>query len=88
MNKLTLGLFFKDTQTVTINASDNSGIVFVSYLITDQDLSETELGSLVYRAYEEPFCIDPNGEYIVYAMLVDEPQPSLLTNHPEHAPDS
>ncbi len=71
LNKLTLGLFFKDTQTVTINASDNSGTVFISYLVTDRDLSETELGSLVYRAYEEPFRIDPNGEYIVYAMLVD-----------------
>ena len=72
LNKLTLGLFFKDTQEVTINASDNSGTVFVSYLVTDQDISEAELGSLVYRAYEEPFRIDPNGEYIVYAMLVDE----------------
>ena len=72
LNKLTLGLFFKDTQEVTINASDNSGIVFVSYLITDQELSEEELGSLVYRAYDEPFRIEPNGEYIVYAMLVDE----------------
>ena len=72
LNKLTFGLFFKDTQTVTINAADNSGTVFVSYLVTDQDLSETELGSLVYRAYEEPFRIDPNGEYIVYVMLVDE----------------
>ena len=72
LNTLTFGLFFKDTQTVTINASDNSGTVFVSYLVTDRDLSETELGSLVYRAYEEPFRIDPNGEYIVYAMLVDE----------------
>ena len=72
LNKLTFGLFFKDTQEVTINASDNSGTVFVSYLVTNRDLSETELGSLVYRAYDEPFCIDPNGEYIVYAMLVDE----------------
>ncbi len=72
LNKLTLGLFFKDTQEVTINASDNSGTVFISYLVTDRDLSETERGSLVYRAYDEPFCIDPNGEYIVYAMLVDE----------------
>ena len=72
LNKLTLGLFFKDPQEVTINASDNSGIVFVSYLITDQELSEEELGSLVYRAYDEPFLIEPNGEYIVYAMLVDE----------------
>ena len=72
LNKLTFGLFFNETQTVTINAADNSGTVFVSYLVTDRDLSEAELGSLVYRAYDEPFCIDPNGEYIVYAMLVDE----------------
>ena len=72
LNKLTFGLFFKDTQTVTINAFDNSGTVFVSYLVTNRDLSEEELGSLVYRAYDEPFRIDPNGEYIVYAMLVDE----------------
>lgn len=72
LNKLTFGLFFKDTQTVTINAFDNSGTVFVSYLVTNHDLSEEELGSLVYRAYDEPFLIEPNGEYIVYAMLVDE----------------
>lgn len=72
LNKLTLGLFFKDTQTVTINAFDNSGTVFVSYLVTDRDLSEAELQSLVFGGYEEPFCIDLNGEYIVYAMLVDE----------------
>ena len=71
LNKLTLGLFFKDTQEVTINASDNSGMVFVSYLITDQELSEEELGSLVYYVYDEPFLIEPNGEYIVYVMLVD-----------------
>ena len=72
LNKLTFGLFFKDTQEVTINASDNSGTVFVSYLVTDRDLSEAELQSLVFGGYEEPFRIDPNGEYIVYAMLVDE----------------
>ena len=71
LNKITFGLFFKDTQTVTITAADNSGTVFVSYLVTDQDLSEAELQSLVFSGYEEPFCIDPNGEYIVYAMLVD-----------------
>ncbi len=72
LNNLTFGLFFKDTQEVTINASDNSGTVFVSYLVTNRNLSEEELGSLVYRAYDEPFLIEPNGEYIVYAMLVDE----------------
>ena len=71
LNKLTFGLFFKDTQEVTINAADNSGTVFVSYLVTDRDLSEAELQSLVFSGYEEPFRINPNGEYIVYAMLVD-----------------
>ena len=72
LNELTFGIFFKDTQEVTINAVDNSGVVFVSYLVTDKELSEAELNSLVFRAYEEPFSIDPNGEYIVYVMLVDE----------------
>ena len=71
LNNITFGLFFKDTQTVTITAADNSGTVFVSYLVTHQDLSEAELQSLVFSGYEEPFHIDPNGEYIVYAMLVD-----------------
>ena len=71
LNELTSGLFFQDTQEVTINAADNSGIVFASYLVTDQDLSEEELEALVYRGYDEPFRIEPNGEYIVYVMLVD-----------------
>ncbi len=71
LNNITFGLFFKDTQTVTINAADNSGTVFVSYLVTDRDLSEAELQSLVFNGYDEPFRIEPNGEYIVYAMLVD-----------------
>ena len=35
LNELTSGLFFKDTQEVTINAADNSGIVFASYLVTE-----------------------------------------------------
>ena len=72
LNELTFGIFFKDTQEVTINAVDNSGVVFVSYLVTDKELSEAELNSLVFRAYEEPFSIEPNGEYIIYVMLVDE----------------
>ena len=71
LNKITFGLFFKDTQEVTINAADNSGTVFISYLVTDRDLSEAELQSLVFSGYEEPFCINRSGEYIVYAMLVD-----------------
>ena len=71
LNKLTFGLFFKDTQEVTINAAANSGTVFVSYLVTDRDLSEAALPSVVFSGYEGPFRINRSGEYIVYAMLVD-----------------
>ena len=51
LNTLTFDLFFKDTQEVTINAADNSGTVFVSYLVTDRELSEAELKSLVFGGY-------------------------------------
>ena len=47
LNELTFGIFFKDTQEVTINAVDNSGVVFVSYLVTDKELSQAELNTLL-----------------------------------------
>ena len=72
LNKLTLGLFFKDTQTVEITAADNSGRVFVGYLVTEQDLTVEDLKSVVYKDYDGSFNIEPNGKYIVYVMLADE----------------
>ena len=72
LNKLTLGLFFKDTQTVEITAADNSGRVFVGYLVTEQDLTVEELKSALYADYDGSFNIEPNGKYIVYVMLTDE----------------
>ena len=45
---------------------DNSGVVFVSYLVTDKELSEAELNSLVFRAYEEPFLHRPPTENILF----------------------
>lgn len=72
LNKLTLGLFFKDTQTVEITAADNSGRVFVGYLVTEQDLTVEDLKSALYADYDGSFNIEPNGKYIVYVMLTDE----------------
>ena len=44
LNTLTFGLFFKDTQTVTITAADNSGeTVTVEYLLSDKELTKAEL---------------------------------------------
>ncbi len=72
LNKLTFGLFFKDTQTVTINAADNSGeTVTVEYLLSDKALTESELAGMTFTAYSAPFSINPDNEYVIYAKLTD-----------------
>ena len=73
LNKLTFGLFFKDTQTVTINAADNSGeMVTVEYLLSDKELTKAELDGMTFTAYTAPFGIDPDNEYIIYVRLTDK----------------
>ncbi len=72
LNKLTFGLFFKDTQTVTINAADNNGeTVTVEYLLSDKELTKAELDGMTFTAYTAPFGIDPDNEYIIYVRLTD-----------------
>ena len=72
LNKLTFGLFFKDTQTVTITAADNSGeTVTVEYLLSDKELTKAELDGMTFTAYTAPFGIDPDNEYIIYVRLTD-----------------
>ncbi len=73
LNNITFGLFFKDTQTVTINASDNgSGIKTVEYLLSAKVLTKAELDSITFTAYTAPFSIDPDNEYIIYVRLTDK----------------
>ena len=72
LNNITFGLFFKDTQTVTITASDNSGgDVTIEYLLSDKKLDETELASATFTAYTEVFSINPGNKYVIYAKLTD-----------------
>ena len=72
LNNITFGLFFKDTQTVTINAADNSGeSVTVEYLLSDKELTKTELDGMTFTVYTAPFGIDPDNEYIIYVRLTD-----------------
>ena len=72
LNTITFGLFFKDTQTVTVTASDNSGdAVKIEYLLSDKALSETELVSATFTSYTDSFSINPDNKYIVYAKLTD-----------------
>ena len=72
LNNITFGLFFKDTQTVTITAADNSGeTVTVEYLLSDKELTKVELDGMTFTAYTAPFGIDPDNEYIIYVRLTD-----------------
>ena len=73
LNNITFGLFFKDTQTVTINAADNSGeTVTVEYLLSDKELTKAELDGMTFTACTAPFGIDPDNEYIIYVRLTDK----------------
>ena len=73
LNNITFGLFFKDTQTVTITAADNSGeTVTVEYLLSDKELTKAELDGMTFTAYTAPFGIDPDNEYIIYVKLTDK----------------
>ena len=73
LNNITFGLFFKDTQTVTINAADNSGeAVTVEYLLSNKELTKTALDGMTFTAYTAPFSIAPDNEYIIYVRLTDK----------------
>ena len=72
LNNITFGLFFKDTQTVTITAADNSGeTVTVEYLLSAKELTKAELDGMTFTAYTAPFGIDHDNEYIIYVRLTD-----------------
>ena len=73
LNNITFGLFFKDTQTVTINAADNSGeAVTVEYLLSNKELTKAALDGMTFTAYTAPFSIAPDNEYIIYVKLTDK----------------
>ena len=73
LNNITFGLFFKDTQTVTITAADNSGeAVTVEYLLSNKELTKAALDGMTFTAYTAPFSIAPDNEYIIYVRLTDK----------------
>ena len=72
LNNITFGVFFKDTQTVTVTATDNSGeTVTIEYLLSEKALAESELAGMTFTAYSAPFSINPDNEYVIYAKLTD-----------------
>lgn len=72
LNSISFGLFFKDSQTVSISAVDNSNEeVKIEYLLSNSLLSITELDNQSFNLYTRPFSINPNNEYVIYVKLTD-----------------
>ena len=73
VNEISFDLFFKDTQSVTITAADNSGDdVKIEYLLSGKKLTEAELENEVFNNYTGLFDIRPDNEYIIYVRLIDK----------------
>lgn len=75
LNDITFGLFFKETQKVTITAEDNSGeTVKIEYLLSEKALAEAELAGQSFTEYTKAFHISPDQECIIYVRLTDAAQ--------------
>ena len=73
LNNITFGLFFNETQTVTVTAADNSGdAVKIEYLLSNKELTVSELKNKTFTAYNGQFNINPDNKYIVYVKLTDK----------------
>lgn len=72
-NNLTFGLFFKETQDVTITAVDaGSGVNTVQYYLAGGELEIDEVRAITnWVDYNGTFKIDPNNRYVVYAKVTD-----------------
>ena len=82
LNTITFGIFFEDTQSVTITASDDSyshdgytddKAVKVEYYLYSGDtaLTKEDLASKTFTVYDDSFNINPDNKYVVYAKLTD-----------------
>ena len=75
LNTITFGIFFKETQDVTITATDvngGSGLAKVYYYISDEALSKTQVKEITsWIEYTEKISITPDNKYVIYAKAVD-----------------
>ena len=82
LNTITFGLFFKNTQSVTVTATDDSythtgytddKAVKVEYYLYSGDtaLTKADLASKTFTAYSGTFNINPDNKYVIYTRLTD-----------------
>lgn len=79
-HSITFGIFFKETQTATIQASDEEKLLDgskvnrldqVYYYISDTEIPSQELEQLAWKKYTDTLTLDPSKKYIIYAKAVD-----------------
>lgn len=74
LHTITFGLFYKNSQDVTITAQDTSGNpVTTEYFLSKEmlTLEEVMAKSEGWTVYSGTFSVDPDREFIVYARLTD-----------------
>ena len=72
-NNLTFGLFFKETQDVTITADDaGSGVKSIQYYLFDREPERDEVRSITdWIDYNGTFKINPDNRYVIYVKVTD-----------------
>lgn len=80
-HSITFGLFFNETQTATIQASDEEKLLDgskvnrldqVYYYISDAEIPSQELEQLAWKKYSDTLSLDPDKKYVIYAKAVDQ----------------
>lgn len=73
LNTITLGLFFKDTQSVTITAEDTGSLVNkIYYYLADGQMSLDQVKAITdWTEYKNSFSIHQDKEYVIYAKATD-----------------
>ncbi|MGN0556435.1 MAG: MBG domain-containing protein, partial [Acutalibacteraceae bacterium] len=74
LNHITFGLFFKETQDVTVTASDNgSGVDKIQYYVGEGQLEYDELRGIAdWVDYNGGFALRPDNRYVVYVKVTDK----------------
>ncbi len=69
-NAVTFGKFFKETQSITITASDEtSGLAKIEYFVSTEEITDFE--NIEWIEYSEAFTIQPSSKNIIYAKATD-----------------
>ena len=78
-NTVTFGKFFKETQSVTITASDEtSGVAKIEYFVSTEEITDFE--NIEWIEYSEAFTIQPNSKNIIYAKATDSAGRYVIVN--------